>query len=76
MARNLIHELDHCMPAASHAQLGTTFQAVITNFNKVLTKLDAAGAATVTTTLAAALGTNNVASLTVTDLITLGNSEN
>jgi hypothetical protein len=76
MGRDLIHELDHSMPAAKHAQLGTTFQAVITNFNKVLTKLDAAGASTVTTTLAAALGTNNVVSLTVTDLITLGNTEN
>jgi hypothetical protein len=72
MSRDLVRELDHSMPAAFHAKLGATLQTVITNFNKVLTKLDTAGAATVTTTLAAALGTNNVTSLTVTDLVTLG----
>lgn len=67
MARDLIHELDHSMPAAAHAQLGTTLQNLIANFNAVLAKMDAAGAATV-----AALGTNNVVSLSVTDLKTLG----
>lgn len=72
MARDLIHELDHSMPAAFHAFLGATLQALILGHNAVLAKLDAAGAATVTTTLAAALGTNNVASLSVTDLVTLG----
>jgi len=72
MARDLIHELDHGMPAAAHAQLGTTLQSLIVSHNAVLAKLDAAGAATVTTTLAAALGTTNVAQLTVTDLVTLG----
>jgi hypothetical protein len=70
--RNLIRELNHSMPAAIHAQLGTTLQNLITGYNTILAKLDAAGAATVTTTLAAALGTNNVATLTVTDLNTLG----
>ena len=72
MSRDLVHELDHSMPAAAHAQLGTTLQALITGHNAVLAKLDTAGAATVTTTLAAALGTNNVASLAVADLVTLG----
>lgn len=67
MARDLIHELDHSMPAAAHAQLGTTLQNLIANFNAVLAKMDAAGAATV-----AALGTNNVVSLSVMDLKTLG----
>jgi len=70
--RDLIHELDHSMPAAAHAQLGTTLQNLIASHNALLVKLDAAGAATVTTTLAAALGTNNVTSLTVADLKTLG----
>jgi hypothetical protein len=72
MARDLVNELDRSMPAAAHAKLGTTLQAVISNFNAVLTKLDSAGAATTATGLAAQLGTNNVATLKVTDLATLG----
>lgn len=76
MARDLIHELDHSMPAAQHAFLGATLQALIVGHNAVLAKLDVAGAATVATALAAALGTNNVASLSVTDLKTLGLTSN
>jgi hypothetical protein len=72
MARDLIHELDQSMPASKHVQLGTMLQSLIVGHNAVLAKLDTAGAATVATTLAAALGTNNVASLSVTDLVTLG----
>lgn len=67
MARDLVNELDRSMPAAQHAKLGTTLQTLIANFNAVLVKMDAAAAATV-----AALGTNNVATLTVTDLVTAG----
>lgn len=76
MSRDLIHELDHSMPAAAHAKLGSNLQTIIVNFNAVLAKLDTAGATTVTTTLAAALGTNNVATLAIQDLKALGNLEN
>lgn len=31
--RDLVHELDHSMPAAQHAQLGTLLQALITAHN-------------------------------------------
>ena len=76
MSLDLIHQLDHSMPAAKHANLGTTLQAVILGLNNALTKLDAGGAATTATGLAAALGTQNLANFKVTDLVTLGNSEN
>jgi hypothetical protein len=76
MARDLIHEIDHSMPAAQHASLGTLLQKMILNFNSVLTKLDGAGAATTATGLAAQLGTNNVSSLKITDLKTAGLTAN
>jgi hypothetical protein len=67
MSRNLVDELNRSMPATAHSGLGTLLQDLITKHNAVLAKMDAAAAATV-----AALGTNNVATLTVTDLVTLG----
>jgi hypothetical protein len=68
MARDLIHELDHSLPAAFHVKLGALLQQIITNQNAILAKLDAGGATV------AALGTNNVATLSITDLVTLGQS--
>lgn len=45
--RNLVDELNRCMPAAAHAQLGTKFNELqaqhndlVTKFNALLAKLD------------------------------------
>ena len=74
MARDLIHELDHSMPAAAHAQLGTILQALIVGHNAILAKLDVIGNAATTTVAAinAAAGTTNVATYGITDLVTAG----
>ena len=74
MSRDLVHELDHAMPAAAHAALGTTLQALILGHNAILAKLDVIGNAATTTVAAinAAAGTTNVATYAVTDLVTAG----
>jgi hypothetical protein len=74
MSRDLIHELDHSMPAATHAALGTKFQALIVGLNAVLAKLDALGnvANNSVALLNAAAGTTNVATYQITDLVTAG----
>lgn len=72
MARDLIHELDHSMPAAAHAQLGTILQALIFGHNAILAKLDGIGAAADVAGVNAAAGTTNVATYKITDLITAG----
>lgn len=71
MARNLIDDLNRSMPVAADIPLGQLLQDLITAHNAVLAKLDAAAAATV-----AALGTNNVATLSVPDMITRGKTAN
>lgn len=65
---NLIDELNRCMPAASHAKLGTLLEEIITKHNAVLAKLDAIGAATTAEGIATAAGTDNVSGLTITSL--------
>jgi hypothetical protein len=39
--KDLIHELDHSMPAASDAQLGTIIEELQNTVNLLLAKLDA-----------------------------------
>ena len=41
MSRDLVHELNRSLPAASHAALGTNIQTLATQFNALLAKLDA-----------------------------------
>jgi len=41
MSRDLVHELNNSMPAAFHADLGTTIQTIAVQFNALLAKLDA-----------------------------------
>ena len=60
---NLQDELNRMNPASSHAKLGDLLVDIITKHNAVLVKMDAAAAGTV-----AALGTNNVSTLTITPL--------
>lgn len=74
MARDLVHELDHSMPAAFHAKLGVTLQALILGHNAILAKLDALGnvANNSVALLNAAAGTNNVATYQIVDLVTAG----
>lgn len=60
---NLQDELNRCSPAASHAKLGDLLAEIIAKHNAVLVQMDAAAAATV-----AALGTTNVATLTIKPL--------
>lgn len=74
MSRDLIHELDQSMPAAKHAQLGTTLQALILGHNAMLAKLDAIGnvANNTVALVNAAAGTTNVATYGITDLVTAG----
>lgn len=74
MSRDLVKELDHSMPAATHALLGTNLQALIVGHNAILAKLDALGnvANNSVALLNAAAGTNNVATYKITDLVTAG----
>lgn len=74
MARNLIDDLNRSMPVAADLQLGQLLQDLITAHNAVLAKLDALGnvANNSVALLNAAAGTNNVATLTVVDLVTRG----
>lgn len=74
MSRDLVKELDHSMPAAAHALLGTNLQALIVGHNAMLAKLDALGnvANNSVALLNAAAGTTNVATYGITDLVTLG----
>jgi len=39
--RNVQEELNRCMPAAAHAQLGDVLNDLITTHNELLAKLDA-----------------------------------
>lgn len=74
MSRDLVKELDHSMPAAAHALLGTNLQALIVGQNAILAKLDAIGNNATNTVglINAAAGTTNVATYGITDLVTLG----
>jgi hypothetical protein len=56
--RDPVHELDHCIPAAAHAKLGTTLNDVITSINAICAKFDAGP-----------LGTNNVATIGIKTLL-------
>lgn len=52
--RNLIDELNRCMPAADHAKLGDLLQELITKHNALVTKI--------------AAGSTDVANLAITPL--------
>ena len=52
--RNLIDELNRCMPAADHAKLGDLLQELITKHNALVTKV--------------AAGSTDVANLAITPL--------
>lgn len=61
---NVQDELNRCMPAAKHAQLGDVLNDLITQHNALLAKLDTANLA--------GMGTNNVATLSVKTLAQRG----
>jgi len=63
---NLKNDLNRTTPAASNAKLGDMLESIITNQNAILAKLDAIGAAGVSSAaIAAAAGTTNVATYTL-----------
>ena len=71
--RNVKDELNRCMPAAKHANLGNMLElvinnqnAIITNLAAIATKLDAIGAASTAGDIATAAGITNVSGLVAT----------
>jgi hypothetical protein len=54
---DVVHDLNHSSPAAKRAELGTTLNALITNWNLFMAKVDTG-----------TLGTNNAATLSITTL--------
>ena len=62
---NLKNDLNRTTPAAANAKLGDMLEAIITTNNAILAKLDAIGAAGVSSAaIATAAGTTNVATMT------------
>ena len=79
MSRDLVHELNHAMPAFAHVSgsggkvgFGNLLQQIITNQNAILAKLDAIGGAADVAAINAAAGTTSVATLAIPDLVTQG----
>lgn len=68
--RDLIHELNHMAPAASHAELGTQIETLIRNQNTILALMDASGAflaATETVTVGGAIAAGDTLTVTLTN---------
>lgn len=68
---NVVDELNRCMPAASHAQLGTLLQDLITNYNAMTTKYNAL-LAHLDTANVAGIGNTNAATYAAVAAPTLG----